>query len=222
MTLAKIKITGTIELLSGLHIGASSAYSAIGAVDSPIIKDPISNLPIIPGSSIKGKMRSLLASYYNEEIAQSHNDDHPRITRLFGASSGGGENGKGIIQGRLIFRDSYLSNREALSKQDIHVLTETKFENTINRTTAVASPRQIERAIKGSEFDFDIIYDMNDMNDMKEDFETIINGLRLIKSDYIGGNGSRGYGRITFKNLSVDNVIGEVDLTKFIKMMEEV
>ena len=80
---AKIKLSGTIRLQSGLHIGGSSAFSAIGAVDSPVIKDPLTNLPMIPGSSLKGKMRSLLASAYNENIAQNPNKDQPRITRLF-------------------------------------------------------------------------------------------------------------------------------------------
>lgn len=222
MTFGKIKINGTIELLSGLHIGGNSTFSAIGAVDSPIIKDPLSNLPLIPGSSIKGKMRSLLAKYYNETVANSPNEDHERITRLFGASSGGGENGKGIIQGKLIFRDCLLSNQDDLAKKDIHVLTETKFENTINRIDSKASPRQIERSIKGSEFSLEIIYDLTSDSEIEEDFETIKTGLSLLENDYIGGSGSRGYGRISFNDLTVENVIGEYDVSKYEAMMEEV
>ena len=61
----KIQITGTIEIMTGIHIGGSSAFAAIGAVDSPVVKDARTNLPIIPGSSLKGKMRTLLAKQYN-------------------------------------------------------------------------------------------------------------------------------------------------------------
>ena len=61
---AKIQILGTIEVVTGMHIGGSGAFAAIGAVDSPIIKDVITNLPLIPGSSLKGKMRTLLAKKY--------------------------------------------------------------------------------------------------------------------------------------------------------------
>ena len=64
--LAKIEISGTLEVVTGMHIGGSSAFSAIGAVDSPVVKDTRTNQPMIPGSSFKGKMRSLLAKRYNE------------------------------------------------------------------------------------------------------------------------------------------------------------
>ena len=63
---AKIKITGVLEVLSGMHIGGSSAFSAIGSVDSPVIKDALTGLPLLPGSSIKGKLRTLLARSMNE------------------------------------------------------------------------------------------------------------------------------------------------------------
>ena len=71
MTFAKIKFSAQIRLETGLHIGGSTAFAAIGAMDSPVIKDPITNLPIIPGSSLKGKMRTLLAKVYNEKVAEN-------------------------------------------------------------------------------------------------------------------------------------------------------
>lgn len=217
---AKIKISGTIELLSGLHIGGNTAFAAIGAVDSPIIKDPLSNLPLIPGSSLKGKMRSLLAKAYNEEVSTTPNRDHARITRLFGATSGGGENGKQIIRGRLLFRDSLLSNKEKLLEKGVRDYTEIKFENTINRVTARANPRQIERAIRGSEFQFELIYELENMAEVSEDIETIIAGLRLLELDYIGGNGSRGYGKIAFKELLAETVFGSFDSTLINQKLE--
>jgi CRISPR-associated protein Csm3 len=54
------KITGEIECVTGLHIGGSADQIEIGGVDLPIIKHPISGEPYIPGSSLKGKMRSQL------------------------------------------------------------------------------------------------------------------------------------------------------------------
>lgn len=217
---AKIKISGTIELLSGLHIGGNTAFAAIGAVDSPIIKDPLSKLPLIPGSSLKGKMRSLLAKVYNEEINLSSNHDHVRITRLFGATTGGGEKGNQIIRGRLLFRDSLLSNKEKLLEKGVRDYTEIKFENTINRVTARANPRQIERAIRGSEFQFELIYELENTAEVSEDIETIIAGLRLLELDYIGGNGSRGYGKIAFKELLAETVFGSFDSTLINQKLE--
>ena len=80
---AKIRINGDILVKTGMHIGGSSAFAAIGAVDSPIVRDVRSNLPLLPGSSLKGKMRSLLAKEFNESL-QDPDNDHERIVRLFG------------------------------------------------------------------------------------------------------------------------------------------
>lgn len=217
---AKVVISGTIELESGLHIGGSSAFAAIGAIDSPVIKDPLTNLPIIPGSSIKGKMRSLLAKAWNPQIAQSPNNDVARITRLFGATAGGGEKGDQIIKGRLLFRDAFLKNKDELQARGVRTYTEAKFENTIDRYSAMAKPRQIERAIKGSLFDFELIYEVDNRNDLMEDYETITQGLRLLELDYLGGSGSRGYGKITFKNMQAETAFGELEINDLNKLLE--
>lgn len=217
---AKIKLTGTMELLSGMHIGGSTAYAAIGAVDSPVLKDPLTNLPLIPGTSLKGKMRSLLARVYNNQIAKNPNQDNERITRLFGATSGGGEKGDQIIRGRLLFRDAVLSNVDELADKGIKVYTETKFENTINRITAMATPRQIERAIRGSKFSFEIIYELTNPIETEEDFETILAGLKLLEFDYLGGHGSRGYGKITFKDIKFETVFGNYDVASWNAKLE--
>lgn len=107
MAFAKIQVTAQIRLETGLHIGTSNAFAAIGATDSPVIKDPITNLPIIPGSSIKGKMRTLLAKVYNTTLAEKPGDDGEIISRLFGNSSN-----KDYKVGRLIFRDAFLTNKK--------------------------------------------------------------------------------------------------------------
>lgn len=203
---AKVEITGTIRSLTGMHIGGSTQFAAIGAVDSPVIRDALTDRPMIPGSSLKGKMRSLLAKQYNDknELVETPNDDDERLLRLFGSS----EKNK-IKRSRLIFSDMPLSNGEKLQREGVSP-TEVKFENTINRLSAVANPRQIERAVRGGEYELNLIYNVDNISEMVEDIKTICDGFRLLKYDYIGGHGSRGYGKIDFVNLDMECVIGEV------------
>lgn len=137
---AKIQITGTIEVLTGMHIGGSSAFAAIGAVDSPVIKDARENIPMIPGSSLKGKMRTLLAKEINTVVACKPDDDDERITRLFGTAKK-----DNVKRSRIQIADMVMANCDEIRSFGIQSLTEIKFENTINRATAVANPRQIER-----------------------------------------------------------------------------
>lgn len=200
---AKIQITGEIELKTGMHIGGSSAYAAIGAVDSPIVKDTRSNLPMLPGSSLKGKMRALLAREYNDAVCEPDNDAEC-LTRLFGCAKNG-------QYSRVLISDMILSNEDELRQHGLQSLTEIKFENTINRMTAVATPRQIERAVRGSKFPLDIMYEAENEDEIVEDMKILSEGFKLLQYDYIGGSGSRGYGKIIFNNLNADVVIGEVD-----------
>ena len=180
---SKIKISGTIEVVTGLHIGGGGESSMIGAIDSPVVRDLQTKLPIIPGSSIKGKMRSLLAKHFGLKMKQeSHNQDDERVLRLFGSSE------KGNIQrARLQISDAFFSEKtkEHFAQNDI-AYTETKFENTINRLTAVANPRQIENIEKA---------------------------IHLLENDYLGGGGTRGNGRIQFKDTNIETVVGEYDST---------
>lgn len=82
----KIQITGSLEVVTGIHIGGSSAFAAIGAVDSPVIRDAGTNLPMIPGSSLKGKIRTLLARQYNQSKMTAPDEDAECIIRLFGSA----------------------------------------------------------------------------------------------------------------------------------------
>ena len=195
---AKVRISGDIEVKTGMHIGGSSAFSAIGAVDSPVILDVRSNLPMIPGSSLKGKMRSLLAKEFNEAIVEPDND-HERLTRLFGSAKK-----DNVKRSRVLFSDMVLDNEQELRDAGLQSMTEVKFENSINRTTAIANPRQIERVVRGSVFRLDLIYELENM-------ETLGEGMKLMQYDYLGGSGSRGYGKIRFEALEADVVVGQVD-----------
>ena len=110
----------------------------------------------------------------------------------------------------LLFSDMVISNQDELYASGVTGLTEVKFENTINRLTAVANPRQIERVIRGSKFELDLIYEVNDDN-VEADFEVIKNGLKLLEYDYLGGSGSRGYGKVQFEGLNASAVIGDIN-----------
>lgn len=202
---SKIQITGKLNIETGMHIGGSPAFAAIGAVDSPIVRDVKTNLPMIPGSSLKGKMRTLLAKEYNAGVLQPDDDDE-RITRLFGSAKKGN-----VKRSRLLFSDMVLANQEELRKLGLQSMTEVKFENSINRATAVANPRQIERAVRGSEFNLDIIYEFENEKEFIEDMETLAEAFKLLRYDYLGGNGSRGYGKVRFDDLYAEVVVGEVE-----------
>lgn len=208
---AKIEITGTIEVKTGMHIGGSSAFAAIGAVDSPVIKDMRTGLPIIPGSSLKGKMRALLAKEYNTNAAAKPDGDAACLTRLFGCAKPGKEGE--VKRSRVLIFDMFLANEAQLRKQGLQSMTEIKFENTINRVTAVANPRQIERVMRGSLFDMDILYEVekDHEDEIVEDIAVLTEGMRLLQYDYLGGNGSRGYGKVVFCDMRADVVVGEVD-----------
>ena len=205
--LTKIQITGNIVVETGMHIGGSSAYAAIGTVDSPVIKDSRTNLPIIPGSSLKGKMRSLLAKEMNPTVVAPDNDC-PELARLFGTAKKGN-----VTPSRLLFSDMSLANEEDLRKAGLQSLTEVKFENSISRTTAVANPRQIERVVRGSVFNMDIIYnvDSEHEDEILPDMRTLAEGLKLLQYDYLGGNGSRGYGKVVFQDVKAKVVTGSLD-----------
>ncbi|HJC47042.1 MAG TPA: type III-A CRISPR-associated RAMP protein Csm3 [Candidatus Lachnoclostridium pullistercoris] len=200
----KIQITGKLQVLTGMHIGGSSAFAAIGAVDAPIIKDVATNLPMVPGSSLKGKMRTLLAREYNDKLTEPENDD-VRLTRLFGTSKKGA-----VKRSRLLFSDMILANGDELREKGLQSLTEVKFENTINRATAVANPRQIERAIRGSVFELDLIYEVENEKELLEDMQTLGEGMKLLQYDYLGGHGSRGYGKVKFQDILAETVVGDV------------
>lgn len=201
----KLMISGNIEVLTGMHIGGGNEFSAIGAIDSPVIKDPLSMRPIIPGSSLKGKIRTLLARSMNSNPNAKHSDDDTKIKRLFGSQE---------EISRLIFRDLKLSNADELIGMGAVSPTEVKFENTINRISGEAMPRQIERSISGSIYPLGIVYQVSvndsDYKELLEDISTLCNGMRLLQYDYLGGHGTRGYGKIKFSGLNIKSVLGDV------------
>ena len=204
---AKIKITCTLKVLTGLHIGESNGFAAIGALDNPVIRDAFSGDPMIPGSSLKGKMRTLLARSRNEPgkpLPRCY-EDPEEIQRLFGTPGGKGINPR---VARLQFSDAFLTNREQLIRRG--GITEVKSENTISRTTAIANPRSMERVVRGAQFAVTWFYTMDDESELMEDMHLLAEGCRLLSLDYLGGSGTRGYGRVAFENFVVEPLLGSV------------
>ena len=219
----KILIEGKLEVVTGLHIGGSSSFAAIGALDSPVVRNSRDNQPMIPGSSLKGKMRSLLARQRNQKISGNMDEDEEGILRLFGSAKNGN-----VRVGRLIFSDLFLAEQDNSLESPVEV----KFENSINRLTAVANPRQLERVIPGTQFNLKLLYELKDTTDREKekhaeyyqgteeewilkDFQSLIDGMKLLELDYLGGSGTRGYGQVRFCNLSAGLVYGDEALEKY-------
>jgi CRISPR-associated protein Csm3 len=225
--LETILLTGEIEVVSGLHIGAGSDTIEIGGMDNPIIKHPVSGAPYIPGSSLKGKLRSIVEwRLIPEKLMRSERDiknpgkpgdpcacglaDCPSCV-VFGVSAGDDlDLAKERGPTRLIVRDAYLTSDWAKCFDQGKDLLEAKHENSINRITAKANPRPIERVAPGVCFGFEIGFrvferseDQTESGAMdRELFESVLlRALVWLEQDYLGGGGSRGNGRIKFMKL---------------------
>ncbi len=203
----KLKYTGTLKLLSGLHIGASKENAQIGGVDHPVVRRKDNDQPYIPGSSIKGKIRCLLEQQKGVDIGGDI-----EINNLFGYSD------TNTIS-KIIVRDAYLTEESALSLKENRntdlPYSEVKFENTIDRFAGNAgNPRQIERVPAGAEFDVEFVINVwsNDSgNDDSEKLKNLLKkGIDLLNADYLGGNGTRGYGHIKLE-LDEPEEIGKIN-----------
>lgn len=187
-----IIITGEIVCKTGLHIGGTKEELEIGGLDNPVIKDPRTGKPVIPGSSLKGKLRALLEIKYNKYS----NDGSPHkckekdcwLCSVFGSSEEIEERGPT----RLIVRDS-------ICREDVEY--EMKTENVINRLTGKAQhPRTFERVPAETKFNFEMIYSIYNEKDY-ENLRYVFEGMKLLEDNYLGGSGSRGYGKVVFKNI---------------------
>ncbi|MBE6328903.1 MAG: type III-A CRISPR-associated RAMP protein Csm3 [Bacteroidales bacterium] len=201
----KILYTGTIVLKTGLHIGGTNAALNIGGPDKFVVRNPISNIPYIPGSSLKGKMRALV------EIANGcvdvdrgkvgpSKDPNSVSGKLFGVATGSDEN----RPSRLIVRDAELDVDACdFSNTDLPY-TESKTEVAIDRVTAKANPRTFERVPAGAKFKLNMVLNVFEGEDEKGLKKTLKQAIELLEDDYLGGHGSRGYGQIKFEGLDID------------------
>ncbi|HHS96403.1 MAG TPA: type III-A CRISPR-associated RAMP protein Csm3 [Chloroflexi bacterium] len=223
----RVFITFEIKAVTGLHIGGSDTGIEIGGVDKTIIRDPLTNRPYIPGSSLRGKVRSLLEKYrglpQNQRVGQTfiHSCENKGeyadcdVCQVFGVP---GERDFATPT-RLIVRDVHLT------PESVHALeekahtdlpyTEVKTEVSIDRVTSAANPRQMERVPAGAVFGpAELVYsvyegvdkDGHPIADPQADvnrLRTVIEGLRLLEDDYLGGLGSRGSGKVKLQNIQV-------------------
>ncbi|MCG2787967.1 MAG: type III-A CRISPR-associated RAMP protein Csm3 [Anaerolineae bacterium] len=236
-TIKKIRLVGRvliqfeIEAVTGLHIGGTDAGIEIGGVDKTVIRDKLTNRPYIPGSSLKGKMRSLVEKYnglkQNQNIGKgssihscgANNDPNGKseyqkcdVCQVFGVP---GERDFATPT-RLVVRDTFLSEISAQRLNDAQTdlpYSEVKTEVSIDRVTSAANPRQMERVPAGAIFGdekkpAEMVYTLYDGADcsLQKDVERLkvtIEGLKLIEDDYLGGLGSRGSGKVQFKNFKI-------------------
>jgi CRISPR-associated protein Csm3 len=271
--LGKVVMTGKIKAETGLFMGGSTVGLDIGGVDSAVIKDS-EGKPYIPGSSLKGKMRSLSEKY--EGLATDENrvwivkpdekgekgvsihlcdKTECKICNIFGRTNGDFskiDNSrinriseekvtiKSTTPTRLIVRDCHFIEESLIPediRKDLHgpeeikkaledvkkrldlEWTQVKFENVIDRITSQATPRQIERVPAGAEFNFEMIYNVFNEQD-KDNLKQVFKAMELLENDYLGGQGTRGYGKVKFDELKVywnskgDYEKGEVDIMK--------
>lgn len=224
--IGKIVITATLKIDTGLHIGNSNDFSAIGAIDNPIVRDTVTKQPYIPGSSLKGKLRYLLArSMSSGAILADISQESKLLKRLFGASVK-----DDIIISRLQFSDIYMLETSVAKISKVahdSYLTEIKYENTISRMTSKATPRQIERVPRAAEFQFKLTYNIENFSELQEDLQKVYDSLDLLQEDYLGGSGSRGYGRVSFSNkankiICYGNDKDKEEITKCLKNISHV
>ncbi|MDY5194557.1 MAG: type III-A CRISPR-associated RAMP protein Csm3 [Candidatus Aphodosoma sp.] len=189
----KILYTGKIKVLTGLYIGGTNAALNIGGPDSFVVRNPINMRPYIPGSSLKGKLRSLIE--IKNGCAEVSTLTDSESGKLFGVAS--------KRCSRLIVRDSELivDDNEDIFKNTDLLYTESKTEVSIDRVTGTASKagsRTFERVPAGAEFTLNMVLNIfeDEIDDEMKLQNTIETAIRLLHDDYLGGHGSRGYGQV--------------------------
>lgn len=257
----KLRITSTLVVETGLHIGGGGESLDIGGLDKAVIRDPITQQPYLPGSSIKGKLRSILERLLEKPLNRAggsgtwryESDDLEDgyteigngqyvpfqgaatcpVSRVFGSTGGSkcwlpteaarsadlleNNSPRKSINGvehvrvkgrnapaRLMVRDAHLlsESAEQLKKIDTGLfMTEWKFENGLDRITAAANPRQLERVPAGAKFHFEMVYTVENAEQAAEDLKNLAIALAILEDDALGGHGSRGYGKVRFENL---------------------
>jgi len=210
----RIFVRGKIKAMTGLHIGGSPVALAIGAVDNPVIRDTLTGRPYIPGSSVRGKMRSLwekmsgvrqnwpIGKGVSIHVCEKRGDyEQCPVCQIYGVPG----QLEASFPTRLVVRDAFLSEG---SEQELRLqaktdlpYTEVKWEAAIDRVTSAAVPRQMERVPAGAVFDgFEMVFSVYDEGDLKR-FVDIFEAMQLLEDDYLGGQGTRGSGKVRFEGI---------------------
>jgi len=212
----RIFVRGKIKAITGLHIGGSPTALAIGAVDNPVIRDTLTGRPYIPGSSVRGKMRSLwekmtgvrqnwpIGKGVKIHVCERRTQyEKCPVCQIYGVPG----QLEASFPTRLVMRDAFLSEE---SEEELRVraktdlpYTEVKWEAAIDRVTSAAVPRQMERVPAGAVFDgFELVFSVYDEGDLDR-FVNVFEAMQLLEDDYLGGLGSRGSGKVVFENLTI-------------------
>jgi len=210
--LETVLIKGIIKVKTGLHIGAGRDNIEIGGLDLPVIKNPRTEQPYIPGSSLKGKIRFLTEwstpdSLDRDGKVHSCKEADCAICRIFGAGkTGDAAEGRGPT--RALVRDASLVLGEG-EMYNPEKFMEVKYENVINRMTGTAEhPRPIERVVPDTRFAFEVAFRIFDTGDGgARDWECLkifAEGMRRLEADTLGGSGSRGSGKVAFEDIGVN------------------
>ncbi|ABO50157.1 CRISPR-associated protein, Csm3 family [Desulforamulus reducens MI-1] len=201
-------IKGKIECITGMRIGGSAEAIEIGGIDNPVIKHPVNNEPYIPGSSLKGKMRSQMEKIEGKvnEKPCGCADKGCMVCRVFGPHNRPKHD---LGPTRILVRDAMLSDesRQEMIRiiQEGKSYIEIKTENIIVRTTGVANhPRTQERVPAGAKFDFEIVVQVFDIDLEKDVIDFVKKALKSVENSYLGSSGSRGYGQVHFTKLTLD------------------
>lgn len=219
----RICLSAHIELVTGLHIGGAAGGLEIGGVDKPVIRNPLTRQPYLPGSSLKGKLRSLMEKAHgapqnylinNIYIHLARDEDEYRdypISRVFGTlPDNAGFATK--TPTRLTVRDAQLTTESIkhlkAMKTDLQ-FTEVKWEAAIDRVTSAATPRQIERVPAGAVFGpAELIFSVytgegENPSEVAGLFAHVVEALGYLEDDYLGGMGSRGNGQVRLQQIAI-------------------
>src|SRR3974390_1211569 len=225
--IGKLILEGDMLCQTGLHVGAGKGSLEIGGSDNPVVKDAFGR-PYVPGRSLRGKMRSRLEQssglavpselvYLSRRKGQEvriHQSDRPddEICLIFGRNPGRMER----VQGETLDTSQATPARLAAFHPPLHPgsitpamrenlddeLTEVKSENAIDRITSQANPRTLERVPAGARFRTRFVMDVLCDEDAPL-FLRLLEGMRLLEDDTLGGGGSRGSGRARFSSLKL-------------------
>jgi len=203
-----IKCSSKIELLTGMHIGGSKDEVKIGGIDNPVIRNPITNMPYIPGSSLKGRFRMALELKYNDMTREGTKGVGPSqdknnqslVVKLFGSGSASTND----QPTRLIFRDANLSKG-----YEEYTQGEEKIEVKMDRAKLSGfqgGNRIQERISAGAKFDFEVMIRIFENDDEDKFKARLEEAKKIVELEFLGGSGSRGYGQVKFEDVKFEKI----------------
>ncbi|MDH7604077.1 MAG: type III-A CRISPR-associated RAMP protein Csm3 [Melioribacter sp.] len=216
-----VKASTTIEFLTGFHIGGPKESVKIGGIDNPVIRNPITEQPYIPGSSLKGRFRMALERKYNDftivynydnekkpisikSVEPSSDTKNPsKVTLLFGNASASDKEDREPT--RFLFRDAYLSE-DSLE----FAVGEEKIELKMDRQTMKGSSggnRTQERIPAGAKFKMEVTIRVFEGDDLELFKERLEEARQIVEQEFIGGSGSRGYGQVKIEPFTFTDVL---------------